>query len=246
MDININGDGNAIGNGNRIIVDKRTTINNNTVNGNGPDKPSEQPPLALALGVAVFVALAIAAWKFAQYAPIIYLALKACVIILLCVKAGTTLALFNRQPKIWLIDQGLGSVAVVLAGFGIWMSASSYSTELTQLAQQTTVWKKFWCGLSLHGKQVALFHMLSMTVFAIPSLMFALFGGIGALARWLFVVTGMGFIGRVAMIQRRWISITTLVFATICFLSQLDISRIAWGTWFEANATFSNYLCKNR
>lgn len=251
MHINIEGDGNVIGHGNRVIVDKRVVIRNKFVNnGGGNEKrdPNNEVGLAGAVGIAVAIALAVAAWKFAQHAPFIYALLKGAGLSAGFLLMAATYALHNKQPARWLTDQTIGGAAVVLAVGGIWISANSYPTQLTELALQTGQWKDFWCGLTTQGTELATLHMLSMSVLAVPALLLAWIGVIGALARWLFVVSGTPWIGRVAMIQTRWIAGVSLGLAITCFVSQLDFSQQWWAGVFETQGskTMGHFLCPTR
>jgi hypothetical protein len=77
--ISIDGDGNAIGNDNRILVDKRV-YNKIVQSGGGGGKPGGggnggSGEAAVGVGIAALVALAAAAWQFALYAPLVYFCL---------------------------------------------------------------------------------------------------------------------------------------------------------------------------
>ncbi len=250
MNIKIKGDGNAIGDGNRIFVDKRTIIQNKTTAGGDRRGQPDDNPMAAAGGAAVvaIIALAVAAYKFALYAPSIYLILKSCALAVIGLNLVTTTGLYNDQPRKWLIDQAMSGLAVVLVALGVWMSAGNYRVELTQLAHQAVTWKGFVCGLSPYGKQLATYHMLAMSVFAVPGLMLALIGALGALARWIFFITGIGFFGHAALLQRRGIAIAALVFSAACLVSQFDFSQAVWAGWFDSKQaeTIIHYLCPGR
>ena len=228
--INIQGDGNAVGNGNRIFVDKRT-INNNRGSDRAPKSKNEQGEV-LGIGAIVLTALAIAAWKFAQHAPAIYLTLQLTAVVLLVIQVATMIAL-SDQPLKWRVHQGIGISAVILAGLGIWMSKSSYRVELTELAQ-TLSWKDFWCGLNTYGGQLATYHTLTMSLLAVPSLVFASAYAIGGVSRWLWFVYEVPLFARIALLQKEAVVWFAAILALLCFLSQLDVSQLLWAELYES------------
>ena len=85
--------------------------------------------------------------------------------------------------------------------------------------------------------------MLTMSLLAVPALVFASFGALGALARWGFFVTGFGFLGHVARFQHRGGVVASLIFATLCLGSQLDVVQAIWAEQFAGSKTVFHYLC---
>ena len=237
----IQGDGNAVGNGNQIIVNKNTVVNNNGGSSNNND---EELPAGLAIGGAVLVALAVAVWKFAQFAPVIYLSLEITAMGIISIQLLTAIAMYRNQPTAWMIDHTMGVVATGIVMVGVVLSATDYRAELTDIALHANRWRDFMCGLSTYGAQLASFHTLSMSLLAIPALMITLINAMGASARWLAYRTGSRFAARLATIQTRRAAIVASVFAILCAISQLDISKAAWADWFTTHVeAFFHYIC---
>ncbi len=241
INIDIKGDGNAIGNGNRVLVDKRTVIrnkiiNNNNGGGGGGGRSDSGLEISVFVLAAIVTAVIVGAWKFAEHAFVIYPVLKLCVLLMGLLGMTSTIALFGEQPMAWRIDQLLILAAVAMTGFSVWISADGYPLELTQLAQQAMGAKAFWCGLSERGQQVASLHMLSISLLAAPAIVLMSIATMCAFARWIFFATGMIPFGYAAMWQRRWMGGIAVVLAGICLLSQTDIGMAYWA---ELHATKS-------
>ena len=227
MSIQIQGDGNTVGDGNQIFV-KKTTINNNN---NEPKKSDEEIPTGFAIILGIAAALAIATWKFAQYAPLIYAILILTGFSIVAIKVLISFSLLNKLDKPWLIDQLIGLIATIMVTIGVWLSNADYGTELTQHALVAQEWRIFFCGLNPYGVQLASYHLLTMVLLAVPTFIFLIVDSIGSLARMTAYITGIQFIGKLATIQKRRFAIAALIFGILCLLSQTDITQAAWAEW---------------
>lgn len=227
-DIHIQGDGNAVGNGNRIFVDKRTT---NNYNNKQPKKTPSDPRDMLGISAAVVIVIAIATWKFAQHAPAIFFALQLTAITLVTIQVATLLAL-NDQPTTWHRHQWIVISATMLLGLGIWISKNSYPLELTQLAQ-TPHWKTFWCNLRPYGGQLAAYHTLTISLVAVPSLLCASIFTLGGVSRWLWFKSDITLFARMALLQKNSLAWLAMILALVYLFAQLDITQQFWAATYD-------------
>jgi hypothetical protein len=235
----INGDGNVVGNDNRIVVDKRVINKQQYFNGGGGRTPKSNGNDASAfwgLTVAFLVAVIVATWKFTLYASVIYAICKVSVLLLSILCLMILIILYDTQPLDWLIKQFLLLASLGIAAVAVWISAETYPIKLTEIASTAYSWKDFWCHLSdERGKPLSVYYMFSVCFLIVPALLLTAISTIGAVLRSLYVHTGVIWFGRYAMIQTSTITYITLTFALLSFLAQLDIFQA------EFNALFINF-----
>ncbi len=132
--ININGDGNAVGNNINILVDKRIYL---TITHNSPPGGSGEPGAGggpshggnlVATAVLVLIVIGIAAWKFATYADVLYLA---GILASLTVAGAQLLALgvglWRSIPTSWLVDRIVGLLAASAVFYRLLLEQASVS-----------------------------------------------------------------------------------------------------------------------
>lgn len=172
--ITVTGDGNAVGNGNTVTVVKEHHVhhhnNRNSENGGG-DKGEGGP--GAALGGLLVIALAIAAlsYWFARYAPLAYTVAYG-VASLEGVIAFSAVAVSLHAED--YATAGRNSVVLLLAAvllYAVATAVGDYNPQLTELANQATGFKDFWCHLNLYGQQLASRHALLASLFIAPSLL---------------------------------------------------------------------------
>ena len=202
--VQINGDGNAVGNNNHILVDKRIfhTITHQPPPGppSGEGGPSSGVnPIGLA--ILVLVGIAIAAWKFAAYADQIYLAgIVSSLLIAGAQLVALGIGLWRNIPTSWLVDRLEGLFAASALFIAFYWSRQAFPEELSHVAVSATGWQGFMCNLSDLGQQVATIHTLSISLLAVPGLIFAATNSTGALSATIFFVTGWHWAGRTAVV----------------------------------------------
>jgi len=164
-DINVSGDGNAIGNNNQLTVVKNIKHHHHhrPCAGGGDERGIKGEPL-LMLSVAVFAACVFGTYFFAKHAELIYLALQTVsgleVLGVLTLIAAPLLsgdedeAWYDPKLSLMLLVSGLSSIATLAA-------QSGYREELTTMAVGAHGAQAFWCGLSDYGRQFASLHALT-------------------------------------------------------------------------------------
>lgn len=160
--VGIRGDGNAVGNNNRITVIKQQ---NHHYGGGGKNKGGggrgTEADWILPAGIGLAIALALASFYFALYSETIYLVLR----IVAGVEALGALwaAYLYSQHESYAITTKM-VVVTVFATFGfiaLTGAHDNYPQEIIHLAQQSGGVRGFWCGLNVYGKQLALLHTLT-------------------------------------------------------------------------------------
>lgn len=234
--IQINGDGNAVGDNNRILIDKR--IYNKIIhrptggNGGGGDKKSDEGAGSwiIVIPIAFLVAVAIATWKFALYANVIFMTITLAAILIfgaqvLALVVGT----LRNVATTWIIERLLAIVFTTLLLLAVYWSRSVYPSEISALATQAVGWKDFMCSLTTYGHQVATLHMVSICVAAVPSVILLGTNAVGALAGSLFFSTDWLWIGRIAIqLGVRWILVIGSLFSIAAFASQTSVASDFW------------------
>jgi hypothetical protein len=237
--ISIHGDGNAVGNNNRILVDKRV-YNKIVQSGGGGGKPGGggnggSGEAAVVVGIAALVALAAAAWQFALYAPLVYFCLMVGSIgLVLVLSASALIALYKDVPLKWIAARGIALLVALLLSVAVFWSSMAYPQELSQLAARATSWNGFFCGLSTHGQSIATQHMLAMCLFATPCLVFLAGYALGSFGASLYFLRGSMWCGRLALAlgSRKWLPIAA-AFALFCAASQTEIANAVWQQLFQ-------------
>jgi len=156
--VGIRGDGNAVGDNNRITVIKQQ---NHHYGGGGKNKGGAKNDWIGPVAVGLTIALAAASFYFALYSETIYLVLR----ILAGVEAIGSLwaAYLYSQHESYAISIKM-LVVMALAAFGyiaLTGAHDNYPKEIIGLAQQAGGVRGFWCGLNVYGKQLALLHTLT-------------------------------------------------------------------------------------
>lgn len=234
--IQINGDGNAVGDNNRILIDKRTY--NKIIrrpmggDGGGGGKKSGEGDgsLMIAIPVAFLVAVAIATWKFALYANVFFMTITLVAILIFGAQAlALVVGVLRNVAAIWIIERLLAIVFTTLLLLAVYWSRSAYPSEISVLATKAVGWKDFMCGLSTYGHQVATLHMVSICFAAVPSVILLGANAVGALAGSFFFSTDWLWAGRIAIqLGVRWTLVVGSLFAIAAFASQTSIGTDFW------------------
>lgn len=155
--VGIRGDGNAVGNNNRITVINQQNHHYGGGKNNGGGKDDWIGPAAIGLTVA----LAAASFYFALYSETIYLVLRI-VAGVQAIGALWAAYLYSQQESYAITRKML--VVMALAAFGyiaLTGAHENYPKEIIGFAQQAGDVRGFWCGLNVYGKQLALLHTLT-------------------------------------------------------------------------------------
>jgi MFS family permease len=237
--VSIHGDGNAVGDHNRILVDKRT-YNKIVSPGNGGGPPNDSRngmsgEVLFVVVIAALVALAAAAWQFALYAPLVYLVLVTGSVVVLMALLGSVLAaLYESVPWSWITARCVAVFATVLLAASVVWSSAAYPQELSTIAAQATSWRGFFCGLSSFGQSVATLHMLAMSLLAAPALVVMAGYALGSVGAALFFLRGWIWCGRVALAlgSRAW-PVIAMVLVVCAALSQTMVASAVWQQLYQ-------------
>lgn len=171
--IHINGNGNAVGNGNRVTYVNKTTIKKYGGSGggggrdDGNSKGGAGGEWVIVAGMGSAIALAALSFWFTRYSEVIYK-----ILILLSVTSGGFGALAAAK-QVYDCDymEGLRSFAVTAIAVVTFLSVGAASDTMpADLAEfsKTGTFNTFWCGLSLFGQQVASQHSILGTFVMVP------------------------------------------------------------------------------
>lgn len=137
--ININGDGNAVGNNNYILIDKRifNTITHQPppgqANGPGTENGSSRGINVAGLAVFVLIGVAIAAWKFAAYADEIYLAgILSSILVVGAQLLALGVGLWRSIPTFWLMDCVAGLFTASAITLAFYWSRQAFPAEISR------------------------------------------------------------------------------------------------------------------
>ena len=155
--VEIQGDGNAVGNNNRITFIKQQ---NHHYRG-GNDGNGEKGGGIGAIAIAIAIALAGASFYFALYSEVIYLVLRT-LAGLEAIGAAWAIYLYSQRdaPEI-AIKMTVVTALSVVGYLGLTVAQANYPNQIVHLAQQSEAVRTFWCGLNVYGRQLALLHALT-------------------------------------------------------------------------------------
>lgn len=157
----VTGDGNAIGNHNRVTVIKKTKMvyKNDSTKGSGDDGGA-----FLGLAIGALIALLAACYYFALHAPTVYVLLRtlAGAELLLALLAAWYAAEEGANAVLYKCVAALG-VALVATLF-LMDAHRNYPPQLTAIAQQAAGVEAFWCQLNDLGRQLALQHTVTSSL----------------------------------------------------------------------------------
>lgn len=162
--VGIKGDGNAVGDNNRITVNKK--VDHHHHHRNGSDKNDG----SWVWGVAMLALIAIAAscYYFSRHADAIYLTLEVAGWVETLAALVATAVYANRTAY---GVAGKTAVAMICA-FSVALISSNasanYHPGIVELANGTESFKTFWCSLNVYGRQVAMLHTLAGSVVLTP------------------------------------------------------------------------------
>lgn len=226
--VGIQGDGNAVGNNNRITVIKqqRHYYGGRNKNGDG-----EEGGGIGAIAIAIALALAGASFYFALYSEVIYLVLRT-LAGLEVIGAAWAIYLYSQRdaPEI-VIKMTVVAALSVIGYFGLTVAQANYPNQIVHLAQQSEGIRTFWCGLNVYGRQLALLHTLTAglgfaigLLFLLPVCTVATFFGYFEIA---VSETTYGWLERMSS----WVLITLGGFF-VCIASYFH-TPAGWNTWSE-------------
>lgn len=169
--IQINGNGNAVGNGNRVTHVNKTIINNH--GGSGGDGKGDGKgngaggEWVIPVGIGSAIALAALSFWFTRYSEVIYKVL----ILFSSISGGFGALAAAKQFYDTDYIEGLRSFAVAAIAFLTFISVGAASDTMpADLAEFSKIgtFNSFWCGLSLFGQQVASQHSVLGTFVMVP------------------------------------------------------------------------------
>jgi hypothetical protein len=227
--LGIQGDGNAVGNNNRITVIKQQ---NHHYGGGNKTKGGGKDDGIGAAAIAMTLALAGASFYFALYSETIYIVLR----ILAGLEAiGAVWAIYlYGQREAYAIATKMVVVAALstIGYFALTAAHENYPKEIVDLAQHSGGVRTFWCGLNVYGRQLALLHTLTAGIgfsigllFLLPVCTVATFFGYFEIA---VSESTYGWLARMSS----WVLIVLGGFF-ICTASYFH-TPAGWNTWSES------------
>lgn len=169
--VGINGDGNAVGDNNRITVNKREEHHHH--HRRKSDGGEDSSPLAI--GVVAVIAIAACCYYFSRYAREIYSVFEITGWVEAVAAVVATAVYANREDY---ATAGKTIMALTVAFFVATISSrasASYPTEILELAMRAESYKAFWCGLSPYGRQISMLHTLTACFVMAPTVLLTLF-----------------------------------------------------------------------
>lgn len=161
--VSINGDGNAVGDNNRITVNKKEEHHH----GGGREKDDG----SWIWGVAMLALIAIAAscYYFSRHANAIYRTLEV-VGGIESLAAMVATAVYANRTAYGIAGKAAATMACGIGVVFISMQASAhYNPGIVELAMGTESFKTFWCSLNVYGRQLALLHTVAGSIILIPA-----------------------------------------------------------------------------
>jgi len=156
--VGIQGDGNAVGNNNRITVIKQQSHHYGGGNKNsGGDKDDGIGAIAIVIALA----LAGASFYFALYSEMIYIVLRTLAGLEVIGAVWAIYLYSQREAHAIAIKMIVVAVLSAIGYLALSTAQANYPADIAQLAQQSEGVRTFWCGLSVHGRQLALLHTLT-------------------------------------------------------------------------------------
>lgn len=155
--VGIMGDGNAVGNHNRITVIKREEHHHHHHRGRSNEEGTDSVGK---ISVLVVVAVITACYYFSRYADDIYGALEMvgwseAWIALIAAGAYSRRGAYGVASRVLVAMFCALGVATVSS-----IASGGYPPDIVEFAQQTESLKTFWCSLNVYGRQLALLHTL--------------------------------------------------------------------------------------
>jgi hypothetical protein len=171
----VQGDGNAIGDHNRVTIIKHDNRQTH-YGGGGRSSGKDDGAVGAFIGLIVIASIAIAAsgYYFAKHADLIYTVFKITSGIGFALATSIAASFYNRryEHEMWkCIVAGvlmLGTLVSVFQAYG------QYPPDMLELAQQSKGYAQFWCRLSLYGQQVAFLHVVTALLYTSGLLLLSL------------------------------------------------------------------------
>lgn len=172
--IHINGNGNVVGNGNRVTNVSNTTIKNPGFSGGGSSNNGSNDGKGAYVIFALFggaIALAALSFWFTRYSDVIYK------ILMVSSLASCTFSAMAAAKQTYECEylEGLRSACVALIAaitfMSVGLAVDTMPADLLAFSK-TGTFRTFWCGLSLFGQQVASHHSVTGTFLLVPLVAF--------------------------------------------------------------------------
>lgn len=168
--IRIEGQGNAVGNGNRVTYVEKTIINNNNGsgggNGNGKSKDAGSEVVIVGL-IGSAVALAALSFWFTRYSAVIYDTLIFFSLTNGAFGVMASLKQFYDDDYLEALRSVFLAAIALLTYLSVDTASGTIPTDLAEFSKIGT-FNSFWCGLSLFGQQVASQHSIIGTFIMVP------------------------------------------------------------------------------
>lgn len=242
--IDIQGDGNAIGNNNQITVIKQDNRRYSGGPRNGEGGGKEVNPVIPAAISAAFL-MAAGTYYFAIHANSVY------TLLLLIEGSEALLSLMASGMFIWRNSYQVAAKAAVVAAVSTvatlttFFAHNGYPVELTSLAAASSGVRDFWCGLSVYGRQLALLHAAVATLGMTPATLLLL-PAAGVLG--FFSVFPLEVTEREYRRLENWTSWGLVIVASLlAFAASYAHSTSGWNVWTKfIGDPPSIHFCPNR
>jgi hypothetical protein len=242
-DISITGDGNAVGDNNRltIIKNERHHHDHRQSSSGGGSSSGDDRPIIFALAFAAISACVVGSYFFALHAQVVYTVLQFVAGAELFAALWLMYVTFDEErtlsPK--LVAMALFSI---LASAGLLAAHIDYRDELTTLAQASKTATQFWCGMNDYGRELALFHAVTAVVgFGLGSLLLALPAGAMSAIRFLWVADD----SKGAAVIERLTSWVPIVFGAVLVIGAAYLhTQSGWDFWSNTFGNPPSFFCK--
>lgn len=187
-DISINGDGNAVGDNNRLTIIKNERHHHDhrpQPSRSGDGSSDDVRPLVFGLMFAMISACVAGSYFFALHAQEVYSILQLVSGAELLVALWLVYATLEEEG---MLDGKLVVMVVLstISSAALFAAHVDYRDELTALAKASTSATQFWCRMTDYGRELALFHAVTAVVgFGLGSLLLAFPTGAMTAARFM-------------------------------------------------------------
>lgn len=244
-DISISGDGNAVGDNNRLTVvkhEKHHHHHQSSSSRSGAGGSSEEvAPLVFGLGFLMIAACVVGSYLFALHASVVYIVLH---LLLGAELVAAAVMLYQGFDEDGVLDPKLIVMLVLsMLASGVLLAVhASYQEDLTTIAQAASSAKQFWCSMNDYGRELALLHAVTGVFgFGAGSLFLALPTAAMLAERFL----GFGVEGLARTLSERLSSWVTIVFSAILLMGASYLhTGDGWKTWSNVVGSPPAFFCK--
>ncbi len=239
--IKINGDGNAIGDGNSITIIKETHNHEHKQSSGGSDSAAAPGGVILIVAFGIALAMAALAYWFGKHATVVYAAEFS--LPFASAITAALLMIYNAYHDDLNSAAHDGAVAVIAATltFAVKLASASYSADWMDLADSAQSYTQFWCSLSFADQQGAFQHTIQALVLLAPAATLVLIHTLAIpfsdddLPEWLSNV-----------FQKMTGTTSLVITGVLCVLSLIAHTESSFSLWQDKFNSHSSLVCPNK